>query len=261
MTKLIVSDLDGTLLLNGAQKLNPEMFDLIRKLKECGISFMAASGRQLASQRNLFRPVADEISYIGENGAICVHNGELFTTCEIPRDLAFRIIHCVQQRPECRLMISCIDTIYIKDDVPEFLHHLRDEVKVHVDTVASFDEIKGQIFKIAYMGGRNYLETMQYFQSIFSSEIQVVTSGNSWVDFVPLNSNKGTALKIMLDKMGISPADVIAFGDQQNDMEMLRVAGKSYAMSHSSPEVKACADEVTDSVEKTLREIIKTLEE
>ena len=261
MIKLIVSDLDGTLLQNGAQKLNPELFDLIKKLKKHGVDFMAASGRQLASQRNLFQPVADEISYISENGAICVHKGERFTTCEIPADLAKRIIHSVEQWPNCRLMISCIDTIYIKDDNPEFLHHLRDEVKVHVETVASFDEIQETIFKIAYLGGVEHLESMQHFKSIFSSEIRVVTSGGGWVDFVPFGSNKGTSLSIMLDKMGVDPADVIAFGDQQNDMEMLKLVGKGYAMSHAEADVKACADEVTDSVEKTLCELLKTLEE
>ena len=74
MIKLIASDLDGTLLQNGAQELNPEIYDLILALKERGIHFAAASGRQYASERNLFKPIADEISYIAENGAVCIHN-------------------------------------------------------------------------------------------------------------------------------------------------------------------------------------------
>ena len=59
MIKLIASDLDGTLLQNGAQELNPEIYDLILALKERGIHFAAASGRQYASERNLFKPIAD----------------------------------------------------------------------------------------------------------------------------------------------------------------------------------------------------------
>ena len=76
MIKLIASDLDGTLLQNNAQELNPEMFDIIWKLKEKGIHFIAASGRQYASMRRLFEPVKDEISYITENGSLCIHKGE-----------------------------------------------------------------------------------------------------------------------------------------------------------------------------------------
>ena len=48
MIKLIASDLDGTLLKNGAQMLSPEIFELIPALKEKGIHFVAASGRQYA---------------------------------------------------------------------------------------------------------------------------------------------------------------------------------------------------------------------
>ena len=60
MIKLIASDLDGTLLLNGAQDLPEEMFDLIPRLKKAGILFAAASGRQYANMRRLFAPVVSD---------------------------------------------------------------------------------------------------------------------------------------------------------------------------------------------------------
>ena len=260
MIKLIASDLDGTLLLNGAQELNPEIYDIILELKKHGVLFTTASGRQLASQQNLFRPIADEISYITENGAICMHDGEIFTTCEIDRDLAFRIIHCVEQKPSCKLMVSCISACYIQEDETEFIDHVRYVVKNEVKTIASFDDIQEPIFKIAYYDVDGYMESMKYFQDCFPAEINVVTSGNFWVDFVPLDSNKGTALQILLDKIGITPEETISFGDQQNDVEMLKVTGKSYVLSHAASEIKQYADAVTDSVEETLRKIIKTLE-
>ena len=64
MIKLIASDLDGTLLQNGAQELTPRALDLIHRLTEKGIHFAAASGRQYANERRLFAPIRDEISYI-----------------------------------------------------------------------------------------------------------------------------------------------------------------------------------------------------
>lgn len=64
MTKLVASDLDGTLLLNGTQSLPEELFPLIKKLKELGILFVAASGRQYANMKRLFEPVADEMAFI-----------------------------------------------------------------------------------------------------------------------------------------------------------------------------------------------------
>ena len=56
----------------------------------------------------------------------------------------------------------------------------------------------------------------------------MVTSGNLWVDFIAPNANKGTALKDLAEYMHIRPEEIIAFGDQYNDTEMLQFAGISY---------------------------------
>ena len=66
--QLIASDIDGTLLLNGLQGIDPEIFNLIHKLQQKGILFMAASGREYTNLRNLFSPVADDIAYLCLNG-------------------------------------------------------------------------------------------------------------------------------------------------------------------------------------------------
>ena len=70
----IASDVDGTLLHGHATTLNPELFDIIRQLKEHGIHFIAASGRQYKNLQRLFAPVKDDISYVAENGSMCVHD-------------------------------------------------------------------------------------------------------------------------------------------------------------------------------------------
>ena len=74
MIKLIASDLDGTLLQNEAQELTPRAIELIRALTQKGVHFVAASGRQYANERLLFHEIKDDISYIAENGSLCIHN-------------------------------------------------------------------------------------------------------------------------------------------------------------------------------------------
>ena len=69
--KLIACDLDGTLLLNGAQQLRPETCGLIARLMdEKGLFFCAASGRQYANLQRLFAPVKERIGYVCENGCL-----------------------------------------------------------------------------------------------------------------------------------------------------------------------------------------------
>lgn len=64
--KFIASDLDGTLLLNGAQKVSQELIPLIKRLNDNGIIFCAASGRQYPNLKRLFGDVADDMMYICE---------------------------------------------------------------------------------------------------------------------------------------------------------------------------------------------------
>ena len=84
MIKLIACDLDGTLLLNGAQELRPETSDLILKLRKQGRLFVAASGRQYPNLRRLFEPVEDEIAYICENGALVKYQEKPFFATKSP---------------------------------------------------------------------------------------------------------------------------------------------------------------------------------
>ena len=70
MIKLVVTDIDGTLLPEGTDHLNPELFEVIRALKENGIQFAVGSGRQYMSMRYLFQPVLDDVIFIAENGTV-----------------------------------------------------------------------------------------------------------------------------------------------------------------------------------------------
>ena len=69
MIKLIVTDVDGTLVPEGSNAINPEIFSLIRCLKSQGIHFVVASGRHKSSVDKLFEPVKNDIFYITSNGS------------------------------------------------------------------------------------------------------------------------------------------------------------------------------------------------
>ena len=70
MIQLVVSDIDGTLLPYGDTVLSDEVFTLIQQLKARGIPFCPTSGRQYHSLRTLFPGMADELSYVCENGGV-----------------------------------------------------------------------------------------------------------------------------------------------------------------------------------------------
>ena len=88
--RVVASDFDGTILKNGAQEVDEIYFPLIRSLKARGISFIAASGRQYGNLRRLLAPVADEISFICENGALVAQGRRILSINEIERGLVER---------------------------------------------------------------------------------------------------------------------------------------------------------------------------
>lgn len=259
MIKLVASDIDGTLLPEGTKELNPEIYDIILELKKHDIHFVVASGRQLDSQQLLFAPVANDISYISENGAICMHNGKQFVISEFDQDFAMRIIEEVEKRPNCKLAVSTPSTQYIKSGDDDFFEHMSTHLKYNITAIDSFKDIGEPIVKIAFLDSVTTQESYEHFKSLFGEEIKIANAGNLWIDFIPFESNKGTALKFILEQMNLTSAEAISFGDQQNDIEMLEFTEKSYAMAHAKPEIQKHATDITKSVEKTLRELLKTL--
>ena len=124
MIKLIASDLDGTLLHGGAQELPQRTIQLIHELTQKGIHFVAASGRQYDNERRVFADIKDEISYIAENGSLCIHQGEVISRGIIEDDLAFRIISEIKKEPGYEIVVSREDTCLIEDNDPELVNHL-----------------------------------------------------------------------------------------------------------------------------------------
>ena len=95
MIRLIASDIDGTLLHNGAAEIDPVIFEEIHRLKQKGILFCPASGRQYHSLRRLFAPAADELTYLCENGAVLFgpgNPGQLLGQTVMERDRALDLI-------------------------------------------------------------------------------------------------------------------------------------------------------------------------
>lgn len=261
MLKLIASDLDGTLLLHGAQKLNPEIYDLILELKKHGIIFVAASGRQIASLRHLFAPIADQISYIAENGSICLHDNKVISISSTNREEVLRVLNTIKERPGCTPIVSCVSSIYTLAEYEDFIDHMENVLHNKVTTVAKFEDIEEPFIKFAFRDLENNIQSAKHFKELFSDKFQVVTSGNGWVDLQTYDTNKGNALRKLLTELDIKPEECISFGDQQNDVEMLTLTGKSYAMAEAVPEAKAVADEIINSVEDTLRKILRELEQ
>ncbi len=258
MIKLIASDLDGTLLLNGAQDLPEEMFDLIPRLKKAGILFAAASGRQYANMRRLFAPVVSDMAFICENGALVVKDDKILYQEIFDSDLMKDIIQAVNEKEGAEYSCSTKDFYYIQPKTEEFYNLLKNVVKCNCKVIKGMEEITLPCLKMAvYEPAGVTDECIKYWQNRFSDRCKVVTSGTAWIDFIPFQTNKAIGLRNLQDMYGIAADECMAFGDEYNDIEMLQAVKYSFAMAHSKPGVRASADFEAEREEPVLEAILQ----
>ena len=254
MIKLIASDLDGTILLQVAQSVDDSLFEVIHKISEKGIIFAPASGRQYNSLKMLFEPVEKDLMYIAENGALVMYKDEVIFKRSMDRKIAMEIIEDVYEHCNCEVLISGLNTAYIKPKAKEYLHRMTSVVKYTTTIVDSFDNIQEDILKISVCDISGIQNSGDYFTQKWSDKVLTAISGKLYLDFTANGVNKGTAIMKIQERFGIAPDECMAFGDNYNDIEMLDHVGHSYAMERAVDDIKRHAKYVTKSVEMTLKE-------
>ena len=253
--KLIACDLDGTLLLNGAQSLRADTCGLIQGLLDRGILFFAASGRQYTNLRRLFEPVKENIGYLCENGCVSFYHGEMLHKVRMERALAQEIITAIQQKEGAEVLVSGVMVSYLQPKDMRYYYHMRDVVKNDVVIVPDLLDIGEEYMKVsAYVEGG--VKDEDDWKKRFGDRCTVVTGGNDWLDMMPKNVNKAVALRGVLEKLGISPEECMAIGDNDNDREMLELVGFPAAVVSAKPGIRAIAREETDTVEQLFERIL-----
>ncbi len=255
--KLVASDLDGTLLQDGKKDVSDEAITWIRRLKEQGILFAAASGRQYESLRKLFEPVKDEIAYIADNGACVVYQGEvLYKNC-IDRGIGKEILQAILDRDGCEIALSGIKTLYLQAKSPEYVEYAKTVMKNTVTSVDDILSVEEPYIKISIYEPEGVQHSEGYFQDMFGDKVTVVTSGNFWMDIVAKGVNKGAAMVMLQKKLGVKPSECMAFGDHYNDVELLQSVGFPYAMDNARPEIYEMCKYHTKRVETVLQSLVE----
>lgn len=242
--RLVASDIDGTLLLNWSPEgIDPRVFDEIREVRRRGAVFLASSGRQYPNLRRLFSPVADDIAYLCENGALVIVGGEVVVRREMPRDLALELCHVIMGEPGCDLLVSGERTSYVLEGAPAFAEHMRVVVGNDVTCVARPEDIPETPVKVSYHADAAVMrQVRESFEERFGATCKVVTSGATWMDVMARGVDKGWAMRELGRALGIPPSEMVAFGDNENDREMLELVGRPYLMASGNPSMRGLSE-------------------
>ena len=263
MSSLIATDMDGTL-LDSEGRMDNEIFDIIRTLKDMGIMFAAASGRQLMSLKRKFEPVADDIIYIAENGGYAVKDDEEIYVNSMDRNVVEDILDTAGEIEDVSLFLC--GKKYSYTDVPELAEIMRKPVfGYEIKCVDDLKNVDDDIFKIGLFDTVDPRErSLKLMKPRFEGKVHMTLSGYNSLDFLNIDVNKGVALKNVMDRFGISKDETVAFGDNFNDIEMFDAVGHSYAMLNADEYVRSRAKNVIgtnddNSVIKTIKAIIEEI--
>jgi Cof subfamily protein (haloacid dehalogenase superfamily) len=256
MIKFIASDMDGTILLNGAQSVDADTLFTVKRCLDSGIIFAAASGRQTASLRMLFGKLSDQMLTIAENGAMVTYHNEIIHKAVLDHDLAMDIIDDVLKVKNCELLVSGVNTAYISPKTETYKRRMTEVVKYDVNIIRDFHEIKEDIVKIAICDLSGIEHSKDHFMETFGSYAACTVSGDLYCDFMAKGVNKGAAIKKVQERLNLKPEECMAFGDNFNDVEMFKEVAYSFAMEKADPKVKECANhecsKVSDSIKAYL---------
>lgn len=259
MIKLIVSDIDGTLLEDGQHTLNPELFEVIRMLRENGLQFAAASGRQWGSIETVFEPVKEKIFYLSDNGAyVGCHGRQLFVN-PIDREIVMDMVRDIRAAG-LDAMVSGPDVVYLDTPNEEFYRWLVDGYKFRVKRVDDILQVEDQFIKVSAYKPADVEGATKALREKYQDKLKITISGDMWMDCMATGVNKGVAVKLLQESLGILPEETMAFGDQMNDIEMLESVYYSFAIGNARPEVKKVARfEADTNVNNGVLKILKLL--
>ena len=225
MIRLIATDLDGTLLEKDGT-LPEGIFDRIRRLKKAGIAFAAASGRQYTNVRRLFLPVAEDMLFICENGALCVREDGSLDTTEIPERFAREIMEDILGEG-MDLLISGARSAYVLDTNRPFADTMIYGLRNTTTVLHSLEELPERPIKISGRADASRLgEISGRFLSKWQGKVSGAVAGAEWFDFTL--ANKGTGVQKLMESLGIPREETAAFGDQFNDEPMLDAVGHPF---------------------------------
>ena len=239
MIRLVASDIDGTLLLGGAQAIDPEIFRQIARLREKGILFCPASGRQYDSLRRLFAPAAGELAYLCENGAVLFGPGSpgpLLGKTAMDRTLALQLCRDILDHPECEVLISGVNTSYLCPKNRDIVDHIRYFVGNNICLLSRPEEVPEDLVKVSAYCRLGTEGPRQALVPKWGEVFRAAVAGEKWLDFTL--ADKGTGLCALCAATGVTPAQVLAIGDNYNDLPMLELAGAPYIMENAAEDLR-----------------------
>jgi len=242
--KLIATDLDGTL-LNDNGEISEYNAEIFQYLMDKGVEIILSTGRHFEGMKRYNEYLNNKNYSIVLNGAaISDFNGNFIYEKPIEKDTAEKIMDIYGKYDLYLHVYSGHKYIVSKED---FYFNRYVEKENITDALIGLNNIEDFEFsKMLFIGDREELEKLQ---KDIKNTVEVYTSFShtNFLEILREGINKGSSLEWLCNKKEINRENVIALGDNYNDIEMIEFAGIGVAMANGEEELKKRADYITES--------------
>lgn len=244
--RLIATDMDGTL-LRADQTISARTRRAIADAHDAGVLVVAATGRGWRSALPLLEVVPQITTAVCSNGALVrdipgTANTDVFA---FPAEAAQRLVAAVVDAvPDAGLAWELADGTFGYDAT---YASVRPEVAVHYpehqgDEPATHDEMLKLLVRHPQLDEAALLRVLE---PVVPDDVLATYSGIDTVEITGAGVHKAQALAVLCTRLGIAADEVVALGDNRNDVEMLRWAGRGVAMGNALAATVQAADEQT----------------
>lgn len=250
--KLIVLDIDGTL-TNSKKEITPHTRYALLEAQSQGKKVILASGRHPIG----IEPIARDLMLDKNGGYIMAFNGGKIINCATNQTIVSKIFpneylsDIVSVLKESNITINTYsDNSIISDNkVNDYTYVERDILKINMVVVDDFvSAVKFDINKILLAGEPDEIDKYKEILAMrYDGLLDVYKSAPYFLEIMPFGVTKGSMLPLLLDKLGVNRDELIAFGDNYNDMTMIGYAGFGVAMGNAEEDVKKIANYVCES--------------
>lgn len=239
--KIIFFDVDGTLIDPDKKQISRKTFGMLRQLRKKGIRICLATGRPPASLPKIEGVEFD--AYLTCNGSLCYSGGNVIFSDPISPEDVQQVIRNASELGRCVSVATGERLAANGTDVDLADYYALANLKLTV--AEDFPEVARQAVYQMMLGCKE-TDYPAILKDV--SGARITASWDRAADVIPANSGKGTGIARILAYYRLRKEEAMAFGDGNNDIEMLQSVGTGVAMENASARLKKVADDVCGHV-------------
>ncbi|MGT2911956.1 Cof-type HAD-IIB family hydrolase [Streptococcus cameli] len=249
--KIFATDLDGTFLRPDHSFDREGLEEILKLFKEKDYLLVAASGRPLLSLKSVFNGYEEQMGFLAENGSIVAYRDQIiFEDAPIAKKIYLPLIEAIKAGPygsRSTVLLSGKNGAFLLDSIDKEYYDRIINYYPNTVLVTDFATVEAAIVKLVVTFDQETLEEANRWLNETFPEIHSVTTGFDSVDIILNGNNKAVGLNYLCEHFGLSSQDVVAFGDNENDIEMLEFAGLALVPSNAKLSIQLLADQVIGS--------------